>query len=150
MELYDAESLARSLMDSHGLNHVPLEWHGRARVFGTCTFNRVGCFGPWYVTAILLSKRLVAINSPEYVRDTILHEIAHALVGPDADHGPLWKAKARELGCKDTGRCGANVTPIPGPYFAECPCGIQHQFYHKPTRGKICRHCRSRLEIKAR
>lgn len=32
------------------------------------------------------------------LRRVILHEIAHALAGPDAGHGPAWQAKARTLG----------------------------------------------------
>ena len=32
------------------------------------------------------------------IRDTVLHEIAHALVGPEARHGPEWKAIAKRLG----------------------------------------------------
>ena len=33
------------------------------------------------------------------VEDTILHEIAHAIVGPRHNHDAVWKAKAREIGC---------------------------------------------------
>jgi len=36
--------------------------------------------------------------SSEQLTDTILHEIAHALAGPAAKHGPAWKAIARRLG----------------------------------------------------
>ena len=31
------------------------------------------------------------------IRDTILHEIAHALAGPEARHGARWKAIARRI-----------------------------------------------------
>jgi predicted SprT family Zn-dependent metalloprotease len=31
--------------------------------------------------------------------DTVLHEIAHILAGPEAGHGRLWKRIAREIGC---------------------------------------------------
>jgi hypothetical protein len=34
----------------------------------------------------------------EEMEDTILHEIAHALAGPRAGHGPLWKAHAIATG----------------------------------------------------
>ena len=37
-------------------------------------------------------------GDPREVRDTILHEIAHALAGAKAKHGPAWKAIARRLG----------------------------------------------------
>jgi hypothetical protein len=32
-------------------------------------------------------------------RQTMLHEIAHALVGKDGDHGSEWLDKAHEIGC---------------------------------------------------
>ena len=43
------------------------------------------------------------INSPEIkktdVLETLLHEVAHAIAGYKAAHGPIWKKIARELGC---------------------------------------------------
>ena len=37
-------------------------------------------------------------GNEEEIRDTVLHEIAHAIAGPEAGHGPLWKATARRIG----------------------------------------------------
>ncbi len=37
---------------------------------------------------------------PEEITDTLLHEIAHALVGPGMGHNYAWKAKCREIGAK--------------------------------------------------
>ena len=33
------------------------------------------------------------------IEDTLLHEIAHALVGRRHHHDAVWRAKAREIGC---------------------------------------------------
>jgi predicted SprT family Zn-dependent metalloprotease len=150
MLLQDAETLARSLLDAHGLNHVPLHWHRKTREFGTCKFTRATIFDNWHVSAIEISRALVSVNSPEQCRDTILHEIAHALVGPKAGHGLTWQCKARELGCSPSPYCNHGVAMIPGKYTASCPCGTAHEFYKLPIHGKICRNCRYRLEIKAR
>ena len=68
MELLDAERLARSLMDSYGLEHVPLQWHKKTREFGTCQHKRANVYSPWECTAIMLSSGLVRHNSPEQVR----------------------------------------------------------------------------------
>lgn len=41
------------------------------------------------------------------VRDTILHEIAHALVGPNKGHGDEWIAMAKSIGIANPKPCGA-------------------------------------------
>jgi predicted SprT family Zn-dependent metalloprotease len=38
------------------------------------------------------------------VRDTVLHEVAHAIAGNRAGHGPEWKEVAKRIGCSAT-RC---------------------------------------------
>ena len=41
-----------------------------------------------------------ALRAPWHeIVDTLLQEIAHAIVGPDHKHDRVWKAKAREIGC---------------------------------------------------
>jgi hypothetical protein len=44
------------------------------------------------------------------IRNTLLHEIAHALVGPGHGHGYVWKRKAIEIGCTGE-RCGKMEAP---------------------------------------
>jgi len=48
---------------------------------------------------ISLSRYLISLNGEEEVRETILHEIAHALVGYSHGHDRVWKLKAMEIGC---------------------------------------------------
>ena len=36
--------------------------------------------------------------------DTILHEIAHAIAGANAGHGPVWKAVAKRIGAAPRAR----------------------------------------------
>ena len=50
-----------------------------------------------------LSAPLTAVHSEDDVRDTILHEIAHALVGPAHGHDATWRAMARRIGCSGSG-----------------------------------------------
>ncbi|NBT51009.1 MAG: hypothetical protein EBT12_05555, partial [Marivivens sp.] len=52
---------------------------------------------------ISLSRPLTKANDEEQVRDTILHEIAHALT-PGEGHGNVWKKVAIKIGC-DGKRC---------------------------------------------
>lgn len=80
---------ARELMDRHGVGMWALRFSGSRTSLGECRSRQ----------KLILVSRTHALNgSPEQVTDTILHEIAHALAGPDAGHGPAWKAVARKLG----------------------------------------------------
>ena len=80
---------ARELMDRHGLDEWALRFNGARRKLGECR----------PLQKLILISRVHALNgAPAQVTDTILHEIAHALAGPVAGHGPAWKAVARRLG----------------------------------------------------
>ena len=57
------------------------------------------------------------------IEDTVLHEIAHAIVGPKHNHDVVWKAKAREIGCAGE-RCHRVQHSTP-KWIGECGCGQQ-------------------------
>lgn len=87
--LKEVAVLAREFMDRHGLQEWTLRFSGARRKLGECRSQQ----------RLILLSRMHAVNgSSEQVTDTILHEIAHALAGPAARHGPAWKAIARRLG----------------------------------------------------
>lgn len=46
-----------------------------------------------------------------HVKDTVLHEIAHALAGHEAKHGPVWQKIAKEIGAN-----GQRVTKDKGTF----------------------------------
>jgi hypothetical protein len=64
----------------------------RRGLLGNCDFAR---------TTIRLDISHVHRGPWRFVRETILHEIAHALVGP-CGHGLKWQRKARELGVSES------------------------------------------------
>ena len=80
---------ARGLMDRHGLREWGLRFSAAWGRLGECRPDR---------KLILLSRLHAVGGSPAQVTDTILHEIAHALAGPEAGHGPVWKEIARRIG----------------------------------------------------
>lgn len=105
MNLNEVKTLAEHTMWEHGL--IQKGWtfawgHGK-QTFGTCVFRKVVTKNRRRVLVdvneIRISKHLSAINDKETVMDTILHEIAHALVGRGHGHDYVWKSKAREIGC---------------------------------------------------
>lgn len=104
------------------------------RRFGVCRYNR---------KLISLSRTLVELNSEDECRDTVLHEIAHALAGPGAGHGPEWKRMCRLVGARPQ-RCYAQgEVREPEPrYVARCPsCRNEIGFQRRPTRERACTSC---------
>ena len=91
MNLTDAQMLARTALDAHGLTDKGwrVEWDNAKRRNGSASSS---------ARVITLSAPLTHLKTPEEMRQTIGHEIAHALVGTQHGHGPVWKAKMRELG----------------------------------------------------
>ena len=81
--------MARRLMDEHGLTGWTLAFVESRRGLGACDFSD---------RQIRIGRGHALEGNEEEIRDTVLHEIAHAIAGPEAGHGPLWKATARRIG----------------------------------------------------
>jgi len=130
--------MARDLMSEHGLNVLwTFEFDNGKRRFGACHHGRY---------KITLSRTLTELNldKPDAIRDVILHEIAHALAGHRAGHGPHWRAMARRIGANPT-RCydSNTVTTVDAPYTATCGgCGTVFRRFRRPQRGSACSRCR--------
>lgn len=89
LRLGEIAAQARELMDRNGLADWSFGFNGATRKLGVCRYRQ---------KEILLSRKHAVDGMPDQVADTILHEIAHALAGASAGHGPAWKAVARQLG----------------------------------------------------
>jgi predicted SprT family Zn-dependent metalloprotease len=151
MDWSQAVTLARTLMNEHGLSHVPFVATKGLRTFGVCNYRartRFGVILESSVVSIGLSHPLTLINDESVVRNTILHEIAHAKAGPEAGHGYMWKSVAASVGADPQAHCGEDTKTVPGPYQATCPCGLDHNMYRMPQRRKICRRCKASLDFK--
>ena len=116
MELDDAAQLASELMRKHGLlPRWKFAFDRAIRRFGSCNERK---------KLITLSGRLTELNSEYQVRDTILHEIAHALVGARAGHGRKWRKMASLVGCNARSCYGDEVRQPAGGFVGQCPtCG---------------------------
>lgn len=90
MDLRDAENLALELMGEHGL--IADGWAFR---FDRAV-RRAG-LTHYVKRTIFLSREITRVGSPEAVRDTILHEIAHAFTRGD-HHGARWRRQFLALG----------------------------------------------------
>jgi len=133
MNTNDAARLARDLMNQHGLTGWYFQFDRAKTRFGQCSHSR---------RRISLSEPLVLVNDEHQVRDTILHEIAHALAGPHAGHGPAWRTVCRQIGA-DPSRCvdSATIATPPAPYVVVCEnCGPVAPRHKRPRPGQKWRH----------
>ncbi|MFO0798290.1 MAG: SprT-like domain-containing protein [Gemmataceae bacterium] len=137
--LTTAKTLAVTLMAQHGLNEWEFGFNTNKRRAGVCRYPVRGRPG-----RIELSKHYVLRNPADEVRDTVLHEIAHALVGHGHGHNEVWKAKCVEVGARPE-RCYGDTVVMPkGRWRATCGgCEREHDRHRKPKRmtGWHCRKC---------
>lgn len=91
MNVDDAQRLAENILSQSSLTEKGwIFGFDRAKKrFGLCDYSR---------KKISLSRYLVELNTKEIVRDTIVHEVAHALCGHRSGHGKIWKQCVTDLG----------------------------------------------------
>ena len=94
---------------------------------------------------IALSRPYIRVADKRSIRDTILHEIAHALVGAGHGHGPVWKRKAREIGAKPE-RCFVSEELPDGKYEAVCEnCGPTGILRWRRSKNRLHNKCRGAI-----
>jgi predicted SprT family Zn-dependent metalloprotease len=133
MNLQRAQILAEDLM-KHYLSPLQgwgFEFDRSLTRLGYCSFKN------W---TIYLGKYATSVNSEEQVLGTILHEIAHALVGAHHGHDKVWKAKAIELGHSGQ-RCGTISIKAPFRYAGICPNCPFTVYRYKARQGTYHKSC---------
>jgi hypothetical protein len=138
MNLSRAEMFAWDLMGYHGLYGWDFKFDHSITRLGFCQYRNL---------TISLSKHATSVNSEIQVLNTLLHEIAHALCGYGEGHGPMWKAKALEIGC-DGNRLGHIAVKAPHKYQMSClDCSYTWKYYRKPKLGPCYIHkCQKLLQ----
>jgi predicted SprT family Zn-dependent metalloprotease len=134
MNPIDAAELARQLMDAHGLNDWRFRFNNRKQALGICCHSD---------RRIELSRYFVKDNDAAAVRDTLLHEIAHAIAGHDAGHGPRWRAVCRRIGARPE-RVDRKANMPAGQWVAVCrQCGHAYDRHRRPMKRAVyyCRDC---------
>jgi predicted SprT family Zn-dependent metalloprotease len=106
----------------------------RARLrFGACWPKR---------KQITLSRVLTELNDEAQVRDTVLHELAHALAferyGRVRSHGPEWKAIAQSLGASPRACSATGLLPKGRYALVHRTTGEVYRTYQrKPRRTNL-------------
>lgn len=107
----DIYELATDLMAEHGLVGWRFQWDDAKRRAGVCRYT---------TKTIGMSRMWAEHASDDDIIDTILHEIAHALVGAGHGHNHVWRAMARSIGCNAQRCATAPETAPQGRYEAVC------------------------------
>lgn len=129
------EKLAINLMKKHGLidNGWSFKWSNSRIAYGSCID---------YEKVIKLSKILTRFRKYRDVKDTILHEIAHALVGNYNAHNHIWRNKAIEIGCNGNvyGEDINDYSKI-SKYVGKCSCDTHYANRIKNNMNYRCKSC---------
>jgi len=137
MNLDDARVLAELHMEAHGL--LAKGWHFRfdraIKRFGYCHEGR---------KLISMSASMVLLNVEKEVENTILHEVAHALVGCRWGHCAAWAGMAAKLGARPEA-CWKASDGIRCRYRWEALCPgckeVRDRRMRPPPRIQSCSKC---------
>jgi predicted SprT family Zn-dependent metalloprotease len=148
VELHEAQTLALALMTEHGLrdnakfatkDFWSFAFDNRKRRVGACHYGK---------RLITLSRPIVILNTEAEIRDTILHEIAHAKA-EGSGHGIIWQVMAQSIGARPVRCAGHDVKTPEGRWQAQCPqCKIVCHKYARPRTAKrqSCGICAPRFD----
>ena len=126
--MQQVEDHAAQLLERHLNTGAPATWW-RFR-FETATARAGICR---YTTRTIALSVSYVLRAPwDDVRDTLLHEIAHAIVGPGHAHDAVWQTAARRIGCT-ANRCSTLThslkrwtpnerTRVAATTRTSCPC----------------------------
>jgi len=132
VELTAVRALGERLLAEHGLTEWRLRFDNAKRRAGACRFD---------ARTISVSRHLMALYDEDDVRDTVLHEIAHALVGPEHGHDAVWRATAHRIGCSGRRLVDADAPRPPAPWRGVCPHGHSFERHRRPSRPASCSRC---------
>lgn len=144
--LAGCERMARNLMQVHGLpaegpGAWQFRWSHAKRQAGSCSYKS---------RVIRLSRPIAELWGPEGMRDTILHEIAHAKAGYKAAHGPAWRDVCRQIGAEPKACFEVTEETLMPPmrYTGTCPAGHTLRRDRLPRRLTTCGKCAPRFDVR--
>lgn len=150
-KLRNAEELAFNLIRDHGLDSLgwQFEWSRGKKQLGCAQIKHAETKSGQLIQkkSIRLSKYLVELNSLEVVREVILHEIAHALVGLHNGHNEMWRNMCKKIGAKPERLADQSTSVIAARYIIQCPkcnrnIGSRHRrMSEKRLRELYCAEC---------
>lgn len=135
IEAYAIQKLKDWALDTKGWT---FGWNTRRRSFGLCSVSH---------KMIYLSSFLFPTVEEDDHKDTVLHEIAHALDLEErgySNHDRHWKRKAIMVGARPK-RCGTvkdkSHIMAQAKYILVCPNGHENYAHRRPKVRRSCGKC---------
>lgn len=95
---------------------------------------------------ITVSKHLAGRYDDDEIHQVLLHEVAHAIAGSRAGHGPRWKSTAADLGYIGSRLHDGAIASELAPWIGLCPAGHEHYRYRTPVKPLACGRCSRRYD----
>ena len=131
-------ALAEELMARHDLEGWSFQYDDASGRAGVCNFDS---------QVIGLSLLYCLGSSGPELEETILHEVAHALAGPQHQHDRVWREIAQSIGCSGERLCSVPAF-APPRYIVSCPsCGWALR-RNVRRAGQVCAKCRGGLRVR--
>ncbi|MCY7396455.1 MAG: SprT-like domain-containing protein [Nocardioides sp.] len=138
MDLRDACALAEHLLEVHGLRGWTVEYDAAKSRAGVCRYT---------ARVLGLSAPLTSLHDEAEVRDTILHEIAHALAGPAHGHDAQWRRIATRIGSSGHRCVSADAPRVQHAWLGVCPAGHTTGRHRRPERVATCAQCSRAFDL---
>jgi len=103
---------------------------------GLCNYTR---------RRITVSRYLASRYGDDEIHQVLLHEVAHAMAGNAAGHGPRWRAVAAAIGYEGKRLHAGAIADELAPWVGTCPAGHRHFRYRRPARPMSCGRCSRRF-----
>ena len=97
---------------------------------------------------ISVSRYLAGRYEDDEIHQILLHEVAHAMAGPKAGHGPRWKAIGKEIGYEGKRLHDGAIAEEHASWIGHCPAGHEFFRYRAPTRVSAWAKCAKRFDPK--
>lgn len=141
VELHEVSDMAKELLTTHlGPDEWTFGFDQARRRAGACDYAK---------RRITVSRHLAAGFSADDARQVLLHEIAHAVAGHKAAHGPRWKAIAVRIGYTGDRVWRGEVHTDAAPWIGTCPAGHEHYRFRRPSGTHSCGRCSRRFSSAA-
>jgi SprT protein len=95
---------------------------------------------------ITVSRYLASRYEDDEIHQILLHEVAHAVAGSRAGHGPQWRTVAADLGYEGSRLHSGETADELAPWVGTCPNGHTLYRHRRPTRQSSCAVCSKRFD----